>query len=331
MSPPPRPERPSAERSTAERPTVERPRVRLVQMTPRLGDVPRNLDAMLEAVTQARADGVDLVVFPELALTGYALRDLAADCAIPRDAPEMDALREASTDVSIAFGFVEHTADHRFFNAGAYLEGGEILHVHRKTYLPTYGLFEEARHFAAGDRVRAFDTRFGRMAMLVCEDAWHLPLPYLAAMDGANTLLILASSPTRGVGKDGKAQNTEGWEQLLETYASSLTMFVAFANRAGFEDGVGFWGGSELVTPGGVVVAKGAYHENDAPTTEMDLDLVRQERIANPLLRDERIPLVISELTRILHDRRGTEPSARAGDPAAAPAAEPSSPPGPRK
>jgi predicted amidohydrolase len=290
--------------------SVDRPLVRLAQIAPGLGDVPGNLEGMLEIAADAERDGVDLLVFPELALTGYGLRDLVMECAIGPGSREMAALEKASRKTSIAFGFVEETADHLFFNSAAYLEGGRTVHVHRKVQLPTYGLFEEGRYFAAGSRVRAFPTRFGRLAMLVCEDAWHPALPWVAALDGAAGVLVLAASPTRGVGTHGKARNTEGWERLLLTYAASLTTFVAFANRCGFEDGVGFWGGSAVVTPGGDPLVKGAYHEEDFPTVAVDLDLVRQERIRNPLLRDERLPLVIAELERILRERRGEEDGA---------------------
>jgi predicted amidohydrolase len=282
-----------------------RPRIRCAQFAPALADVPANLERMLRIVRAAEKDGVDLVVFPELALTGYALRDLFTECSLSLDSPEIRALRDASAGVSIAFGFVEETPQHLFFNSAAYAERGKLLHVHRKVQLPTYGPFEEGRHFAAGESVRAFDTRFGRLAMLVCEDAWHLPLPYLAAMDGAAGLLLLVASPTRGVGEGGKAKNTESWERLLQTYASALKVFVVFANRTGFDDGMGFWGGSRLVTPAGDIAALGAYHGEDFPTAEIDLDQVRQERIQNPMHRDERLPLVIAELERLLRIRRG--------------------------
>lgn len=286
---------------------IDRPRVRLAQFAPRLADVPGNLERMREIAATAEKDGVDLLVFPELALTGYSLRDLVSECAVELDSRELRALREASERVSIAFGFVEETPDHRFFNSAAYLEAGELVHVHRKVHLPTYGLFEEGRYFAAGDAVRSFPTRFGRLALLVCEDVWHLPMPYLAALDGAVGLLVLASSPTRGVGDEGKAKNTKGWERLLLTYASSLTVYLVYANRCGFEDGVGFWGGSEVVSPAGEVKVKGRYHEEDFPTVTIDLDSVRQERIQTPLLRDERLPLVVAELSRIQARRRGEE------------------------
>jgi len=283
------------------------PRVRLAQFSPGLGDVPGNLERMLEIVAAAANDGVDLVVFPELALTGYGLRDLVSECAIRLDAPEIVALRKASRQASIAFGFVEETAEHLFFNSAAYLEAGQVVHVHRKVHLPTYGLFEEGRYFAAGDSVRTFPTKFGRLALLVCEDVWHLPMPYLAALDGALGILALSASPTRGVGSEGKAKNTLAWERLLLTYASSLTLFMVYVNRSGFEDGVGFWGGSEIVSPSGEIVVKGEYHEEDFPTAVVDLGLVRQERIHTPLLRDERLSVVLQELGRIWKERRLTE------------------------
>src|SRR5688572_24657479 len=140
-----------------------RPLVRMAQFSPGLGDVPRNLEKMIAFAREAEKDGVDLLVYPELSLTGYTLKDLVSDCAIDLASPEMQALREASRKVSLAFGFVEETPDHLFFNSAAYLERGEIVHVHRKVHLPTYGLFEEGRYFAAGDSVRSFNTRFGRL------------------------------------------------------------------------------------------------------------------------------------------------------------------------
>jgi predicted amidohydrolase len=282
-----------------------RPRVRVAQYAPALGDVPANLERMLALVAQAERDGVDMLLFPELALTGYSLRDHVPECAVDLQAPEIAALTDASRETSLAFGFVEETPEHLFFNSAAYVEAGKLVHVHRKIYLPTYGLFEEGRHFAAGETVRAFDTRFGRLAMLVCEDVWHLPLPYLAALDGALAILVLSVSPTRGVGGDGKAKNTLAWERMLLTYASSLTVFMMYANRVGFEDGVGFWGGSEIVSPSGEVIAKGAYHEEDYPTADVDFDLVRRERIYTPLLRDERLSVVRAELDRVFWKRRG--------------------------
>jgi predicted amidohydrolase len=281
-----------------------RPRLRVAQFAPTLGDVSANVEWMLQAARDAERDAVDLLVYPELAVTGYGLRDHVSECALTLDAAEIAALADASSRVSLAFGFVEESPEHLFFNSAAYCEAGKLRHVHRKVHLPTYGLFEEGRYFAAGDSVRAFDTRFGRLALLVCEDVWHLTMPYLAALDGALAILALSASPTRGVGTEGKAKNTLAWERLLLTYASSLTVFMVYANRVGFEDGVGFWGGSEVVSPSGEVVLKGAYHDPDSPTAELDFELVRRERIHTPLLRDERLDVVRSELDRIWRVRR---------------------------
>jgi predicted amidohydrolase len=119
------------------------------------------------------------------------------------------------------------------------------------------------------------------------------------------------------VGEGGKAKNTESWERLLLTYAGALKVFVVFANRVGFEDGVGFWGGSRVVTPGGEIVVLGDYHAEDFPTAEIDPDQVRQERIQNPMPRDERIPLVIAELERVQRLRRN-DPAPGDGDGGAA-------------
>src|SRR5690242_368820 len=166
--------------------------VALAQIKPKLGCLADNLVLAEAAIEKAIAAGADLVVFPELALTGYFLKDLVPDVALRLDSPEIEKLKALSTRISIAIGFVEVSPDYRFFNSALYLEGGEIVHVHRKVYLPTYGLFDEQRYLARGDRFRAFDTRFGRFGILICEDMWHLSAPYILAMDNATTLLCLS-------------------------------------------------------------------------------------------------------------------------------------------
>lgn len=170
----------------------------LAQIKPKLGTVADNLALIEEYVCQATRDKADLIVFPELALTGYFLKDLVPEVARGIDAPEIRRLIELSRHISIAVGFVEVTSDYRFFNSALYLEQGAIKHLHRKVYLPTYGLFDEQRYMARGEHFRAFDTRFGRFGMLICEDMWHLSASYILAMDGATALICLSSSPGRG-------------------------------------------------------------------------------------------------------------------------------------
>ena len=163
--------------------------VALVQIKPKLGRVADNLALIQEQVEQTIAQKADLAVLPELALTGYFLKDLVPEVALTLDSPEISALRQLSRRISIAVGFVEVTADYQFYNSAAWFEDGELKHLHRKVYLPTYGLFDEQRYLGRGDRFRAFDTKFGRIGLLVCEDMWHLSAPYLLAMDGATTLV----------------------------------------------------------------------------------------------------------------------------------------------
>ena len=155
-------------------------------------------------------------------------------------------------------------------------------------------MFDEQRYFARGDQVRAFDAPFGRASLLVCEDLWHPSTVYLAALDRALFVICPSSSPLRGI-SDGEVQddNARYWELINRSYAETFGLFVIYANRVGFEDGVGFWGGSEILDPFGRRLAKGRYYEEDFITAELSLDLVRRKRVASPLLRDEDLDLTI--------------------------------------
>ena len=157
-----------------------------------LGDLDANLEKHLAQIDDAVQAKADLVVFPELSLTGYALQDLTSAVARPASSedPIFKPLLEASRNVDVLVGFVELDSRNRFYNSAAYLSQGEILHVHQKVYLPTYGLFDESRFFAWGDSIRAFDTPLGRLGVLICEDFWHASPPYLLWLDGADILLV---------------------------------------------------------------------------------------------------------------------------------------------
>lgn len=271
----------------------------IAQVSPALGDLDRNLALHEKLLREAESEGVDLLLFPELSLTGYFLKDMVPTVALtPRD-PRLDLLKRASKKLAIVVGLVEQSPDHRFFNAAAYFEDGKLRHVHRKVYLPTYGLFDEHRYFAQGDRLRAFDTRFGRMALTICEDLWHPATAYLAALDGGQVLLCVSASPGRGLRPDGTFANAAAWEHLNRAYAQLLTIFVCFCNRVGYEDGTCFWGGSEVIAPSGEVLVKAPQLEEVLVRATIDFGEVRRERIANPLLRDERLDLTVRELQRI--------------------------------
>jgi predicted amidohydrolase len=277
--------------------------VALAQIKPKLGCVAENLKMVEAAVAQGIAAGAELIVFPELALTGYFLKDLVPEVALSLDAPEILRLKEFSRHIAIAIGLVEVTSDYRFFNSALYLEGGEIRHLHRKVYLPTYGLFDEQRYLARGERFRAFDTRFGRVGMLICEDMWHLSAPYIMAMDGATTLLCLSSSPGRGVGEDSSLGSALAWQKLTSTTSMFLNCRVLYCNRVGYEDGVNFWGGSEVVAPDGAVTVRGKLMEEDFVVTRLEEGALRRERIFSPMMRDENLSVTMNELRRIERER----------------------------
>jgi predicted amidohydrolase len=274
-------------------------RIALAQIAPALGDVERNLALHEKTAQEALDQGAGLVIFPELSLTGYFLKDLVPTVAETLDGPALARLRELSLRVALVVGFVEESRDHRFFNAAAYLEAGEIRRVHRKVYLPTYGIFDEQRYLAAGDACRAFDAPFGRTALLVCEDFWHPALVYVAIQDGADVLICPSASPGRGLTRGGTFANAAAWETANRAYAQLFTSYVLYAGRVGYEDGACFWGGSEVIGPGGEVVAKAPYAAEALLVAELDRAELRRARIANPLRRDERLELTLRELRRI--------------------------------
>jgi predicted amidohydrolase len=273
--------------------------VALAQIKPKLGCLDDNMALIETAIEKGIAAGADLIVFPELALTGYFLKDLVPEVALRLDAPQIERLKVLSRQISIAIGMVEVSADYRFFNSALYLEAGELLHVHRKVYLPTYGLFDEQRYLARGDRFRAFDTRFGRFGILICEDMWHLSAPYILAMDNATTLICLSSSPGRGVSGTEELGSAAAWEKLTSTTAMFLNCRVLYCNRVGFEDGINFWGGSEVIAPSGEVTSRGKLLEEDLVLAKVEEGALRRERIFSPMMRDENMGLTLKELKRI--------------------------------
>ncbi len=278
--------------------------IALAQLNTKLGEVNANLEKHLEIVKSARSMGADLLLFPELSLTGYALQDLAVTTALRPDAddPVFATLLQASQGVDMVVGFVHEDRRHRFFIASAYLSRGEVLHVHNKVYLPTYGMFDEGRFFAWGDSVQAFETRFGRVGMLICEDFWHASLPYLLWLDGADLLLFSSASPGRGLGKGPRLSASEWVEHTNRAYAGLFTTFVAHANRVGYEDGLNFWGGSTIFDPNGDLIVRAPDFEEGLTMAEIDLNQLHRTRARLPLLRDERTALVRRELERILEN-----------------------------
>ncbi len=282
--------------------------IALAQINTVLGSVQKNLDKHLAIIQEAGSRGADLVLFPELSLTGYVLQDLASAVACrPRhDDPVFQPLLAASQKLDVVVGFVEEDERNRFYIASAYLSRGEVLHVHRKVYLPTYGLFDEGRFFAWGDSVQAFDTRFGRAGMLICEDFWHASPPYLLWLDGADLFLFMSASPGRGLNTEPALGSARWVNHILRAYASLYTSFVVHTNRVGFEDGLNFWGSAAVFDPNGDQLVEGPAFEEALTLVELDLNQLHRTRARLPMLRDERTALVLREMNRILSDQSHT-------------------------
>lgn len=282
--------------------------VAIAQINVKLGDLEANLAKHLDYIEQAREAKASLIIFPELSLTGYYLQDITNQIgmSVSNPPPPLQKLMEKSReyDMDICVGFVEESDRFVHYIAQAYIGQGEIKHVHRKVYLPTYGMFDDMRYVGMGQKVRAFDTRFGRMGILICEDFWHLALPYLLWLDGADTLLMVAAGPGRGV-KPGDDYLDTTFDVITthRIYAELFTTFVYHSNRVGYEDGVAFGGYSTVIAPDGDFLARGEHFEEGLVTATVNPESVRYKRRSLPLLRDERPELVLRELQRIVDER----------------------------
>jgi NAD+ synthase (glutamine-hydrolysing) len=278
-------------------------KIALAQIAPKLGEVEANVAAHLEILRKARAENVELVCFPELGLTGYTLKDLVDEVALdPAADPRFRKIVAATKGLSAVVGFVEESPKDRglFYNAAAFIADGRLLHVHRKVFLPTGGLFEEAKFFAQGLDFRTFRAPFGRVGLLICRDFLQLGSSYVHYAAGADAIVCISAAPGRG-GAGGAAFETgRMWELMGEAVSFFSTAFVIYANRAGSEDGVTFAGGSFVYGPGGRLVARGAAAAPDLVICRIDLADVREARRKWLFKRDEKPEAVWRSLERIV-------------------------------
>jgi len=275
--------------------------VALGQIAPALGDLKKNIRKHCEFVERAVEASADLIVFPELSLTGYTLRDINWDIALnPYTTDVLDELKERSKAITIVLGGVEESKEFGLYNSAFLFEDGEVKFTHRKVYPPTYGMFEEMRYFSPSRTVRTVDTKIGRLGLLVCEDLWHISLPYLLAQDGATIIITIAASPTRLAGTEAIPTNYIINSQHHTAYARLLSSYIVFCNRVGYEDGVNFWGGSEVVSPSGDILVTAKFFEEDLVFAEIDDNEVRRARRFSRHFIDENPNLVLRELKRIL-------------------------------
>jgi predicted amidohydrolase len=279
--------------------TTNKIKIALAQISSRLADVPSNIEKHLEYIDKAISDGSDVIIFPELSLTGYSLKDAVYDVAMHVSDEILKPLIEKSHEIAIICGFVELTDSFEAKNTNLFLKDGKIVSRHRKVYLPTYGVFEEKRYFTPGNRFRAFDTDLGRFGMLICEDIWHPSSTMILALDGALAIFVNSAGILRGVQGQKKPENIQNWENLTRTSANVFTSYFVFCNKVGAEDGLIFWGGSEILDPHGKVIIKAPYYEEVIMSAEIDWLQLKNARLHSTMLSDARIDLVTEELNRI--------------------------------
>ena len=277
-------------------------RIALAQIDPALGDLHKNVTLHVEMAREAVGRGAGLVVFPELSLTGYSVKDMNLGLALRPDNPPpvLTPLLEASNKITILAGGIEEDTSFRIYNSAFLFENGSMRSAHRKVYPPTYGMFEELRYFSPGDSVRVVRTQHGTFGVLICEDLWHLPLPYLLAQQGADVLIAMVASPTRLTGPGGALGVADTNGENHRAYARLLSCYLAFCNRTGFEDGLNFWGASALIGPDGSVVAQGKQFEDDLIVADISDNELRRARQSSRHFLDDDPRLVLRELRRVI-------------------------------
>ena len=272
--------------------------IAIAQLRPRKGAYRENLARLGAALRESGASEhpPDLLIAPEAALTGYFLEGGVREAALTADAffADLAAVHADSgaAPVDVCVGFYEIFENH-LHNSALYASlGGPdagIRHVHRKVFLPTYGVFDEERFVEPGRSVAAFDTRWGRAAVVICEDAWHSVMPMFAALDGAQLIIVPSASPARGIAPDGdesRPSSLSRWERIAQDIAGEHGVFVAIAQLVGFEGGKAFPGGSIVAGPRGAILVRGPVFDDAVVPAVLDLEEITRARADLPLLSD---------------------------------------------
>ena len=280
-------------------------RVALVQFKPMKAEVSANVEAIQRTIA-SQSSSTDLIVFPETSLSGYFLEGGVAESAVTTE--ELIGLMGSPPDRSsdVVIGFYERWR-RRLYNSAVYLEAREgrwkARHVHRKMFLPTYGVFDEARFVEPGTDVQAFETRFGRIGMLICEDMWHSLPAAILALGGAELLVVPSASLARDFSPaGGRSRNLERWEQIASGAALEHGIFVIVAQLVGSEGGKLFFGGSIAVGPDGSFLARGPLLEESVTLASLDAGSINRSRMASPLLAD--LEQMLPHLQRSLESTR---------------------------
>ena len=306
-------------------------KVAVYQTDPVLLDLKANLDEVIAKINQGREQGAQLIVFPELALTGYFVGQRYHEVALRLNSKEIRKLISATKGTAAVVGFIEESPSMNFYDSALVAVDGELQFAYRKLNLPNYGVFEERKYFAPGKQVPVFRLHGFAVGTFICNDLWHPSLPYLSVCRKADIFVTIINSTEDAMGDE--FSNMETWGIINTFYARVFGIYNICANRVGGEsfenrrsraDTISkktntvkkshsrkqkgiyrFWGGSEIVNPYGQTIAKAALYEPDEIFAEITRDLLRKKRILLPYLRNDDPYFTHRELQRILYDEKG--------------------------
>jgi len=273
-------------------------RLAIAQIESKFGDLAYNIEKHARVAKESCNSGANMVLFPELGLSGYSLRDLSYNLAVRPDGNEMRPIIEASKEIAIFCSFPEMCPDHVVRISGCLYIGGEIAQIYRKIHLPTHGLFEEARYFGKGNTIRAFDTPFGRLGIMICRDLWHPEEAYVLSRDGAEMIIACSAIPARVLGKNGFSVK-KFFERTTGNIAFTNQVFLASTNKVGYEDGVAFFGNSVVFGPDGHELAILPELVEHVQIVYIDSSVLAKARYNMSLYRESDFGTVLDEMERI--------------------------------
>ena len=276
-------------------------KIRAIQFSPALGNIAKNLEFHVKKIEEAAADKKDLIIFPELSISGYHLKDILYDVSLTPDDETMTQLKELSRKIDIVIGAPFEEPEGIIYNCALYFSKGELIHIHRKVQLPNFGMFEEQMIFKAGEQFRTFKAGDFTAGIIICREMLFPVIAYLYYLQGVDFLIGISNSPYRGLSKKEGFSSLKLWERVGEVCAINYHQNYVFVNRTGFEDGMGFGGGSFNAAPGQGIVQKAAYFDEETLDFEISKQAVRRARIIGNYLRDDKPEVIFNELKRILN------------------------------
>lgn len=254
----------------------------LGQIKSKFNDITANVDKQISWAKKAKEKGAQIIVFPELSLSGYYLQEAVSEAALEISHPALKKIINASDGIGIVTGFVEKGEKGKYYNSALVCENGKLIGLHRKLCLPTYGMFEEGRYFASGDQLKSFDLSWGRLGVVICEDAWYPELVMKLGESRIDLLAIISASPVRGISSDGGITNVNTNTAISRFYARNLGVPVFFLNKPGFENGICFWGGSASFSSEGKLIDRASLIEEDLIHTGVNFKKTDNKKQQSP-------------------------------------------------